>query len=362
MNELILSRLIKSLNWRRFINLTKTSVSFALSALSGKNILWGRPTILTIEPTNICNLRCPLCTTGSGEMERANGKMSLATFENIMDKMGDDLFFLLLYHQGEPYINKHFLDFVKLAKAKNIYCTTSTNAHYFNDEIIRDTIDSGLDSMIVSLDGVTQQSYETYRVKGNVDKVVMGMKRFMEIKKQRKSKTPLIALQFLVMKHNEHELPAVKKLAKQIGVDRLLIKNIEVHSLEEAKQWLPVNDKFRRYNFDGQTFEVKNNDKKSCPRPWLSTLINWDGSVVPCCFDKNGEYEMGNINKAQNIQSLWFGGSFSKFRGQLSRNRKSIDMCRNCNQGFGSFIPQFKNRKTEKEPIKKNSSFPVLNQ
>ena len=349
MNELILSHLIRSLTWRRLINLVKTSASFFLSALLGKSIIWGRPTILTIEPTNICNLRCPLCTTGSGEMERSNGKMSFETFQNIIKKMGDDLFFLLLYHQGEPYINKHFLDFVKLAKSKNIYCTTSTNAHYFTDELIHQTIDSGLDSMIVSLDGITQKSYEIYRVKGNLDKVISGMKRFTEIKRERKSKTPLIALQFLVMKHNENEIPDIKKLAKEIGVDRLLIKNIEVRSIKEAQQWLPMNDKYRRYNYISDNFEVKNNNKKSCPRPWLSTLINWDGTVVPCCFDKNGKYGMGNINDAESINTVWFGQKFSTFRDILNRDRKSIDICRNCNQGFGSFIPQFQN----KEEIKK---------
>ena len=359
MNELILSRLIRSLTIRRIINLIKTTSSFFLSTLLEKNIIWGKPTILTIEPTNICNLRCPLCTTGSGEMERSNGKMSFETFENIINKMSDDLFFLLLYHQGEPYVNQHFLDFVKLAKSKNIYCTTSTNAHYFTDDLIHQTIDSGLDSMIVSLDGVTQETYETYRVKGNLEKVINSMKRFMEIKRERKSKTPLIALQFLVMKHNENEIPAIKKLAKEIGVDRLLIKNIEVRSLEEAQQWLPVNDKYRRYDFSGQNFEVKNNNKKSCPRPWLSTLINWDGAVVPCCFDKNGKYDMGNINETNDLGNIWFGQKFSAFRNRLNTNRKSIDICRNCNQGFGSFIPEFRRKNTKEES---KSSFHILNQ
>ena len=294
-------------------------------------------------------------------MERAGGKMEMSTFRNIINQMGDDIFFLLLYHQGEPYINKYFLDFVRLAKEKNIYCTTSTNAHYFNDEIINGTIDSGLDSMIVSLDGVSQETYETYRVKGNAEKVISGMKRFMELKKIRKSKTPLIALQFLVMKHNEHEIPLVKKLAKEIGVDRLLIKNIEVRSLDEAKQWLPVNDKYRRYDFDGESYEVKNNTKKSCPRPWLSTLINWDGSMVPCCFDKNGQYSMGNINESSSLEDLWTGSKFKEFRHRLSTDRKSIDICRNCNQGFGSFIPEWPFSKSKPAETKPHSAFPILN-
>ncbi len=340
-NELIIRNLIRSLTQRRLSNLLKTGSSLLLSALLQKNILWGRPPVLTIEPTNLCNLRCPLCTTGNGEMTRAPGKMSLDTFRQILDKMGKDIFFLLLYHQGEPYLNKDFLEFIRLAKGKNIYCTTSTNAHYFSEQNIRDTIASGLDSMIVSIDGVTQDTYETYRVKGSLEKVVEGSRRFMQIKNELKSKTPLIAWQFLVMKHNEHELPAIKKLAREVGVDRLLIKNIEVRTPEEAKMWLPQNDKYRRYHFDEQHFEVKNSRKTACPRPWLSTLINWDGSVVPCCFDKNGEYEMGNITTVEDLDDIWRGEAFEAFRTRLVTDRQSIDMCRNCNEGLGSFIQEF---------------------
>ncbi len=346
-NELAIGRLLGSLNGRRLKNLLLTGSSFLLSAITNKTILWGRPPILTIEPTNLCNLHCPLCTTGSGEMKRVAGRMSIETFKKILDLMGDEIFFLLLYHQGEPYLNPDFLEFVRLAKQKKIYCTTSTNGHYFSEENIHATIDSGLDSMIVSVDGVTQETYERYRVNGKLDRVLEGVRRFMEVKRQRRVKTPLIALQFLVMKHNEHELPAIRKLARELGVDRLLIKNIEVRSVEEAREWLPQNETFRRYEFDGKHLRVKNADKKSCPRPWLSTLVNWDGGVVPCCFDKNGEFEMGNVNQARVLDEVWKNEKFQQFRHRLNTNRQSIDMCRNCNQGFGSFIPRFRLKKSQ---------------
>jgi len=341
LNELILSNLLRSLTLRRTVNLLKTGSSFLLSAALQKNILWGRPAILTVEPTNVCNLRCPLCTTGNGEMERPGGRMTLNTFRNILDIIGKDIFFLLLYHQGEPYLNKDFLEFVRLAKTQNIYCTTSSNGHYFTEQSITATIDSGLDSMIVSIDGVTQKTYAKYRVMGSLEKVVNGSKLFIKLKKERKSKTPLIAWQFLVMKHNEHEIPAIKKLAKEVGVDRLLIKTIEVRNEQEAAEWLPQKDQYRRYDFDGRHLQVKNSHKKSCPRPWLSTLINWDGTLVPCCFDKNGHYAMGNINRVKTLDDIWRGEKFEEFRHTLSANRKSIDMCRNCNQGLSSFVPEF---------------------
>jgi radical SAM protein with 4Fe4S-binding SPASM domain len=273
-------------------------------------------------------------------MERIGGQMSLTTFKAIMDTLGDDIFFLLIYHQGEPYINTNFFEFVKMAKHKNIYVTTSTNGHYFSKENVEKTIKSGLDSMIVSIDGVTQQSYEKYRVGGNLDKVVNGIKTLTTEKKRLASRTPNVALQFLVMKHNEDQIPQMRRLAKDLQVDRLLVKNIEVHSLGQAKTWLPTNKAYRRYNFNGENLVVKGADKKSCPRPWVSTLINWDGSVVPCCFDKNGHHPMGMINDVQNFNDIWKNLPFNTFRTKLLQDRKQIEICRNCNQGFGSFLPK----------------------
>jgi radical SAM protein with 4Fe4S-binding SPASM domain len=340
LNELLLSRLIRTFTFRRLFNLIKTGFSFLLSAILQKSIVWGIAPTMTIEPTNICNLKCPLCTTGAGEMKRSAGKMSLDTFDALMNKMGDDIFFLLIYHQGEPYINQHFFDFVKIAKKKNIYVTTSTNGHYFTKKNISKSIESGLDSMIVSIDGVTQESFEKYRVKGNLEKVVQGTKELMQERKKRKSRTPNVALQFLVMKHNESEIEEIQKLGKEMGVDRVLIKNIEVRSFDEALEWLPQENSFRRYNVSENEFIVKGqNNKKSCSRPWMSTLINWDGTFVPCCFDKNGQYPMGNIHKTSEIRDIWMGDTINDFRKKLLADRKQIDICANCNMGFGSFLP-----------------------
>lgn len=339
LNELRLSGLLRSLTPRRVGNIVKTSTSFFISALLNKPVVWGAPPVLTIEPTNQCNLHCPLCITGSGEMERTSGRMSLETFQKIIEHMGKDIFFMLIYHQGEPYINKNFFKFVEIAKHNNIYVTTSTNGHYFTDPNITKTLDCGLDSMIISLDGTTQESYEKYRVGGQLERVLDGTARLIAEKKRRKMSTPNVVFQFLVMKHNEKEIPEVKKIADQLGVDRLLIKNIEVRSLSEAQKWLPTKNKFRRYDFDGKKYVVKGIDKKSCTRPWLSTLINWDGTFVPCCFDKNAEHPMGNVHKLSDLNDMWLGNSITDFRTQLLQNRQSIDICRNCNQGLGSFLP-----------------------
>lgn len=348
MNELLLGRLIRSLNLRRIVNITKTSASFFISAITEKPIVWGMPPVLTIEPTNVCNLHCPLCTTGAGEMLRPKGRMNIDTYRSLIDRYGDDIFLLLIYHQGEPYLNPNLFEFIKIAKGKNIYVTTSTNGHFFNQKNIDATIESGLDSMIVSLDGATQESYKKYRIAGNIDTVVKGTKQLLSERKRRKSRTPNVALQLLVMKHNEHEIPQIRELAQEIGVDRFLVKNIEVRSIIEAEKWLPEEEAYRRYFFNGDKLIVKGAEKKYCTRPWLSSLVNWDGYVVPCCFDKNGKYTMGNVQEINDFVEIWQNQPFMNFRKKLLEQRKNIDICRNCNQGFGSFLPGKLIRRNEK--------------
>ena len=83
--------------------------------------------------------------------------------------------YLIFYFQGEPYLNPDFLDMVKYASGKKIYTATSTNAHYLNDANARRTIESGLDRLIISIDGTTQETYQQYRVGGHLNKVLEGL-------------------------------------------------------------------------------------------------------------------------------------------------------------------------------------------
>jgi len=333
--EVAVSRVLKALTLKRIVNAVKILSSFLLSAVMKKNIVWGVPPILNIEPVNICNLKCPLCVTGSGQMKRPRGKMEFDVFKSVVDEIADRIIYITLYSQGEPYLNPRFNEFVAYAKTKGVYVNTSTNAHYFDEQTAEATVKSGIDSMIISLDGVTQESYEHYRRGGDLQTVLDGIRNLVAAKQKLNSKTPYLFVQFLVMKHNEHEIPAIKKLARDLRVDRLLIKTTQVMTYEEALEWLPENDKYRRYTVTEKDFKVKKGTG-ACPRPWLTTLVDWDGLVVPCCFDKNGDHALGNVN-GKSFTEIWESKKYRGFRTRLLRNRDSIEMCRNCNFGIGIF-------------------------
>lgn len=271
-------------------------------------------------------------------MERPGGRMSFDTFRRLIDDIGHMIWYVILYHQGEPYLNKAFFDCVRHAKSYGLYTETSTNAHYLSKENSVRTIESGLDAMIVSVDGTTQESYERYRVKGRLEKVIDGIRTLKAAKDQLGSKTPYIMLQFLVMRHNEHEIPEIKALAEELGVDRLLKKNIQVETHEQALQWMPKLQKYQRYQVKDSDIQVRTGGKGTCPRPWLSSLMNWDGSIVPCCFDKNSAHPMGLPSEGGDFVNIWKNGKYSAFRRDMLRNRKKIDICKNCNQGFGVWV------------------------
>lgn len=338
MKEIPLHLILKTVTLKRVINAAKAVSSFLLSAITKRPIVWGKPFILTVEPTNICNLKCPLCVTGNSKMMRKAGMMDFQTYKKVLDEFGESIFYLLLYQQGEPFINKDFIRFIEYAKQKNIFITTSTNAHYFNEETAAATVCSGLDTIIVSIDGLDQESYEKYRVNGSLAIVTEGIKTLVLERKKHKSKTPRIYLQFIVMQHNEAQLSELSKFAGSLGVDKVLVKTVQVEDKKEAEEWLPQNPNYRRYEINGEEIRTKTVGKGPCPRPWTSTLVNWDGSVVPCCFDKHGLHKNGSFKESNTIDEIWRSKNYGTFRDRILKNRKEIDICSNCSQGLKLYI------------------------
>lgn len=338
MKEIPLYLILKTVTLKRIINAGKAISSFLLSAITKRSVVWGKPFILTVEPTNICNLKCPLCVTGNSKMLRKAGMMDFQTYKKILDEFADSIFYLLLYQQGEPFINKDFIRFIEYAKRKNIFVTTSTNAHYFDEETAAATVRSGLDTIIVSIDGLDQKSYEKYRVNGGLKTVTEGIKSLVLERKKHKNKTPKIYLQFIVMQHNEAQLSQLNSFAESLGIDKVLLKTVQVENKKEAEEWLPLNPDYRRYEINGGEIRTKTVGKGPCPRPWTSTLVNWDGSVVPCCFDKHGVHIKGSFKETNNIDEIWQSESYGTFRHGILKNRKEIDICSNCSQGLKLYI------------------------
>lgn len=319
---------------RRVFNAWKVWASYLLSKWTRRSIQWGYPVSISFEPTTSCNLRCPECPSGLRAFSRPTGMLKQDFFRETIDQLAKDLTYLVFYFQGEPYLNPNFLDMVQYAVKKKIYTATSTNAHYLNDKNARRTIESGLDRLIISIDGTTQDVYKQYRVGGQLDKVLEGAANVVRWKKALKSRTPFIIFQFLVVRHNEHQIEEVKRLAKEIGVDQVRLKTAQVYDYEhDPNQLIPTISKYSRYRKDKNGKHIfKGNNANHCWRLWHDPVITWDGTVVPCCFDKDAQHKLGNL-KDQSFKELWHNGTYRHFRSQVLESRKNIDICANCSEG-----------------------------
>lgn len=325
--------LIRKLSLRKVGNVLRLLGSFYLSRWMGRPVLWGVPMSISIEPTTACNLRCPECPSGLRAFTRPTGNLKSNFYSNILDQLDKDLVFLIFYFQGEPYINPEFLSMVSYASRKGIYTITSTNGHFLDDANAKKTITSGLDRLIISIDGTTQSVYEQYRREGNLAKVLEGARNVVKWKKLLKSRTPHIIFQFLVVRPNEHQVDEVYRLAKEIGVDEVKLKTAQVYNYVNGNPLIPKNSKYSRYyqKADG-TWAVKNKLLNQCWKMWHSCVITWDGRVVPCCFDKDAAHQLGDL-KTQSFQEIWNGRAYRNFRSAILHGRDLIDICTNCTEG-----------------------------
>lgn len=254
-------------------------------------------------------------------------------FRETIDQLHKDLLYLVFYFQGEPFLNPAFLDMVKYASEKNIYTATSTNAHYLTEENARKTVESGLDRLIISIDGTTQDVYQQYRVGGQLEKVINGAKNIVKWKQKMKSKKPFIVFQFLVVKPNEHQIEDVKKLGAEIGVDDVWFKTAQVYDYQnDPNHLIPSLDKYSRYKKTEEGNVFKGNLENHCWRLWHDPVITWDGLVAPCCFDKDAQHRLGDLKK-NSFKEIWKNEEYIKFRSQILKGRKNIDICANCSEG-----------------------------
>jgi radical SAM protein with 4Fe4S-binding SPASM domain len=235
--------------------------------------------------------------------------------------------------QGEPYLQPDFLEMVHYASKLNVYTATSTNAHFLDDEKARQTIESGLDRLIISIDGATQETYSAYRKEGKLSQVLEGTRNIIDWKRKLKSRTPAVVWQFLVVKPNEHEIEKIRGMAKAYGVDKLVLKTAQIYDYEEGNELIPTIDKYSRYQKQPNgKYMIKNQLLNHCWKMWSSCVITWDGKVIPCCFDKDAHHSLGSLENSE-FGVIWRSTAYDKFRSALLSGRDQLEMCKNCTEG-----------------------------
>ncbi len=289
---------------------------------------------ISVEPTNYCNLACKECPVGLDLLRREKGNIPIDLYKKIVDELAPYLSNIIIYFQGEPFINSHIYEMISYASRKKVYSIISTNGHYFTPKNINKILESRLSKLIISIDGTTQEVYEDYRVKGSLNVVIEGTKRIVAQKRKLQKKRPLIVWQFLVTAKNEHQIEDAKILARQLGVDKISFKSAQIYDFENGNPLIPKNSKYSRYKkLENGKYKIKSKLRNQCWRMWAHPVVTVSGDVLPCCFDKDAKYKMGNI-KNSSFVDIWHSEKYTNFRKQIFTNRRQIEMCKNCTEGL----------------------------
>jgi radical SAM protein with 4Fe4S-binding SPASM domain len=319
---------------KKLWNYLKLCVSYCYSRLGKVTKFALMPAFVSVEPVDYCNLRCPQCPVGLGVRKETRGnEMDFELFKRIIKETHKTLFHVIFYFQGEPTLSVSLLSMIKYAHNHRIFTSTSTNAQVLTNDLAKELVKSGLDKLIVSIDGTTQESYAAYRVGGKLEKAIAGVENIVKWKKNLSSKTPFVEIQCLLLQSNENERDAMKKLAKKLDADRLVFKTAQFYDFEKGNPLMPASEAESRYRKDEATgkYAIKNPLRNHCWRLWTGAVVNAKGDVLPCCYDKNNEFCFGNISK-EYFEETWNGDLARSFRKKIIDNRKQFEMCRNCTE------------------------------
>jgi radical SAM protein with 4Fe4S-binding SPASM domain len=315
------------------LNLFLTGYSYLVSTVTKHASVYGMPPAMGIELTNHCNLHCPECSSGSGQMKRAKGFMDIELFNRLISELKPYLFNLNLYFQGEPLMHPAFFSFIR--NSGKIRTVMSTNGHYLTYENCDKIVRSGLSKLIISLDGLDQDTYSAYRCGGKLETVLEGIINITETRKSHKS--PLkIELQVLINRLNENQVPQIRQLAADVNAS-LKIKSMQIINRNSFESWLPSDGKFSRYVYNKGEYRLKSSLPNRCARLWLNPVVTWDGKVLPCCFDKDAEHVMGDLNQ-ESFRDIWNGTKYRMFRRILLSDRSAVEICTNCTSGLKGAI------------------------
>ena len=325
-NLFLFFRLLRTLTARRLWNSFRIRVGQFMKTGEVPTM----PESLSVEPASVCNLRCPECTLGKGGLTRPTSLMSATTFSNALEPLSRWLVCCQFYLQGEPTMSLQLCQMIEQAHRNRIFTMTSTNGQTLTPELCRGLVASGLDQIIVSVDGTTQEVYEKYRVGGSLQKAIDGIRNLTAARNELQSLSPAIVVQFIVFHHNEHQIADIRRLAKEWGADKVALKSAQIENLDNAARMLPQNKKYSRYRCDNNdNCFIDKRFPVNCFRLRQTMVVSSNGDVLPCCYDKNGQFAMGNVNE-QPAADIWKNQKFNTFRQTIWRSKTPPDICRNC--------------------------------
>ena len=328
----LLKAYLQTLTLTKAVNLVHCNVSYLLSRTRVR-LFSHFPTFLSVEPANWCQLQCKECYVGTHRRKaEEHRQMTAEHFEQIISQTGKYLHTVQLFFQGEPTLNRNLPEIIRCCKKHKTVSIVSTNAQLIDRDYAFALVGAGLNKIIVSLDGLKQESYEQYRTGGNLQKVFDALQYLKEAKRHYNSEIE-IELQCLLLKSNENEWENIRKTYKKMGATRLSFKTVQLADPENSHDLLPSDKRYSRYyTGEGNKPILKKQIRNRCLRLWSGCVITADGEMLPCCFDKSSRYSFGNVFTSGALSRCWISEKAFAFRNLILNNRKAVGMCNNCTE------------------------------
>lgn len=292
-----------------------------------------RPVHVAIEPTNVCNARCPVCETGKGDMPRDNGMLKIDDFTRLIDEIWPSTSILMYYFMGEPFLNRNSYDMIRYARAKDIYVETCTNGDVVDPKGV---IYSDINKISFQIGGIDDATHRRYRVRSDFGKVKRNLEALIEERARNPQSNVSIEVGFIVMRHNEHQVDDFLRWAKDIGVDRASVVDPCARNMMEAHAYLPRDRKYWFYDeaaFERGVLRPKHVPDNECVWVWNSIQLNWNGDAVPCCRDPKGLNVFGNVFE-EGFDRVWNGARAREFRRAVLERQGEVSICKLCS-GYG---------------------------
>ncbi|MBI4859777.1 MAG: radical SAM protein [Candidatus Riflebacteria bacterium] len=277
-----------------------------------------------IEPTNRCNLRCPMCPTGLPDGGASSGSMDLSLFHRVVEQLRDRSTVVYLHLAGEPLLHPDLPEMVSVARAQGTLVGFFTNGTLLTDALASRLIGAGLDWIGFSFDGWDPGSHSAVRVGSRFEQTLANVERFLETRRRRASRTPRVTLSVI-------DLPPVRTPAGRAGLDalrrRLTSLGLDEFQITPAHRWAGAS--VADPPAGGPAGE-ETAPSTRCPFPWSGLAVRWDGTYVPCCIDLSGAMPLGRVGEHR-LADLWNGETMQRFRSRMARlDLDTLPLCRRC--------------------------------
>lgn len=292
---------------------------------------WSWPLHMQVELTNYCNLRCPVCPVGSKDLTRPPQAMDVDLFERLMAEVGPYLLLVALWAWGEPLLHPQLERILQIARRYPMGILLSTNGQNLNDERVQQALLREPPTyLIVAIDGLTDETNARFRKGARLQPALDGVRRLAARKAATGARYPVLHCRFMVMEHNEHQLPELREFAAASQFDMVSIRTLSIIDSDERvhRSFVPKTAAWKAYAYTGG--ERVHRGDFICQHPWTFPTLFADGTVVSCDQDFNASQPYGTFGGETTFRSLWFGETAARIRQSVRDTPDKLSFCRNC--------------------------------